>query len=400
MIFVVFLPFIFWFTSNLAQWNLSQGGPPASLSYYAFLGFLVLVAIILAVQNNPLLTAQTWQQTQLLWFWLASFVFFVCLIYLSSSQSNIATQKLINWIRSAALFGGLLVVLSWIKTYRPLGLLLGAVCMLGSVMNIYDFIVPTFSSVLGRAAGFYLNPNISGFILLLSLTAALPVLSVPMRWLLVGLTATGIFLTFSRGAWMVLFISTVWWFWQGYFGLRRQRYLIGMVVLMSIALLGYSILSGSLAELVLNSPLEQYLDSNTLARLGLGGFATDNSVSEREEVARFALEQFSLSQNPFLGWGLGYTYEWDMRVSTHNMYLLFLVEGGLMGLAIYLMLLGILWVSSSGIGRLMVFQLAVYSFFTHNLLDSPGRIFFLALIASGFLGRSRFFFSRSRDAHS
>ena len=145
-------------------------------------------------------------------------------------------------------------------------------------------------------------------------------------------------------------------------------------------------MSGLLVEILLATSIADYLDANTLARLGMAEFATDTSASEREDVVNLSLDLFSQNSNPFLGYGLGYTSEWSYRVSTHNMYLLYLVEGGIVGFFLYTTLVVIVFTRTSGIGRIAAFDILVYSFFSHNILDSPGRIFFLAFLASGTLG--------------
>ncbi len=53
------------------------------------------------------------------------------------------------------------------------------------------------------------------------------------------------------------------------------------------------------------------------------------------------------------------------------MYLRFLVEGGVFGLAFYLALMTLLWRATSGLQRMLVLQIIIASFFSHNLLESP-----------------------------
>ena len=99
----------------------------------------------------------------------------------------------------------------------------------------------------------------------------------------------------------------------------------------------------------------------------------------------YGWEKYLEVGNPYLGYGLAFTHEWDFRVGTHNMYLMHLIEGGVIGLALYLGLIIWMIISRQGIARLMAVNLAIYSLFSHNILDSPGRVFFIALIAGTLL---------------
>jgi O-antigen ligase len=381
----IFLLFVFWFTSNLPGWVLVVGGPPPVISYLAFLGFGIVVAIVRTSQRLPFMRSQAWLQTRGIWLWINIWIMWTICSYLYSSQSEVATQRLITSLEMAAMLGVFLYLISLLENKRALGLVLAAVVALGTVLNILDFITPSFSTVPGRSAGLYLNPTISGFILVLAMTAALPLLSLWLRWILILAGGVGILLTFSRASWLLLIVSIVWLFWGGYLGMRRQRSVIGIAALAVVAMFVYALMAGWLAEIILNTPLSDYLSPNTLGRLGAAGFANDFSANERNSVNRLALEYFIQGDNPFLGHGLAFTHEWEFRVSTHNMYLMFLVEGGLLGLAVYVSMFTILLKKATGISLLIVSQLLIFSLFSHNILDSPGRVFFIALIASGAL---------------
>jgi hypothetical protein len=80
------------------------------------------------------------------------------------------------------------------------------------------------------------------------------------------------------------------------------------------------------------------------------------------------------------GHGSGHVYEWGFPVGPHNMYLRFLVEGGVCGLAFYLALLVVLWRATSGLQRMLVLQLVIASFFSHNLLESPAVILVITFV--------------------
>lgn len=383
---LIFFIFVFVFTSNFAEWFFTEGGPPPLYYYLAFLAFGISVVIVRTSQGLPFMTAQSWCQTRPLWMWLFAWAFWIPFAFLYSSNSEVATQNLITRLEMAMILGMFLYLVTAFPHYRILGLVLIGVTILGSVLNIIDFVTPTFSKVPGRSAGMYINPTISGFILNLTATVAIIFVPKPLRWLFLGIASVGIFLTFARAAWILLFVTIIVLFWKGYLGFQKMRAALGLIAVVVVAFLGYSIMSGLLVEILLATSIADYLDANTLARLGMAEFATDTSASEREDVVNLSLDLFSQNSNPFLGYGLGYTSEWSYRVSTHNMYLLYLVEGGLVGFFLYTTLVVIVFTRTSGIGRIAAFDILVYSFFSHNILDSPGRIFFLAFLASGTLG--------------
>jgi len=382
---IVFLAFIFWFVSELSGWVFIAIGIRPVISYIAFLGFITIVLFLKIAQIQPIIHRKYRLHTRLIWYWIIIFIYWSIFNYVYSSHSPIAFQRLITTLEMSAIFAGFLLMLGSKNIIGAVSILLAILVVMGSTLNLYDFIQPTFSSVPGRAAGLYINPTTSGFLILLITTASLGAAPIFFRWILLTIGAVAIFATFSRGSWAVLFISISWLFLKGYLGLRNQRLIVGLFSIVAVGIFVDSIISGSLVQLIQNTSLERYLDSNTLARLGLSEFASDYSANERQYIANYAVEQFLNSSNPLFGYGLGYTHEWEPRVSTHNMYLLFLVEGGIVGLLVYLSLLFILWYKATGIGKLMVLQIVAFGFFSHNILDSPSRIFFFALIASGIL---------------
>jgi hypothetical protein len=382
---LIFLAFTFWFASDIMSWVFAKGGPRPVLSYLAFLSFSVFVMFIRLLQGVGKIERPAWMRARRILLWSYGFFVWTLMSFIMSSQSAVAEQRVITQIEILLILCGFLLWLLNSHLHRPLGYVMVAVAVLGSVLNIYDFLVPTFTAVVGRAAGLYVNPTLSGSMLVLAMTCGIPALTVSRRWILLLPASLAIALTFSRTAWLILGITVLWFMWQGYFGGRASRLILVLTAIFTVGLLGSAMFSGSLAEMVLASPIGPYLDSNTLARLGGSEFATDSSAKERANVAKFAISSFLSSTYPLVGYGIGHTHEWSMPVSTHNMYLLHLVEGGIIGLSFFVSLLVLLWRNASAISRLVVLQIAVNSFFDHNVLDSPGRVLFIAIAASGAL---------------
>lgn len=344
------------------------------------------------------MTTGDWIRLRPFFVWIYLWVAWNLVCFLGSSQSAVATQVLITRIEMALIFTFLLILFTNHIQPQTVGRALAITAVFGAVMVLQDFMVPTYSSVTGRGAGFYVNPNIAAFILVQLMILAIPYLYTSLRWPFVILVSVAVFVTFARAGWLVLFISIIYLFWFGHLGFRRMRAGLGLAAILLVGLLGYGILSGALVEFLLTTSLAEHLDKNTLARLGMASFASDFSADERAGALEQALSAFAGGGHPFLGLGLGYTFEWDFPASTHNMYVLYLVEGGLLGLAVYLTLIILLFVRSDGLMRLITFNIAIYSFFSHNILDSPARLIIIALVATQLLQGANTHFSENKHA--
>jgi O-antigen ligase len=127
--------------------------------------------------------------------------------------------------------------------------------------------------------------------------------------------------------------------------------------------------------------MRDYLNPDTEARLGIGASSlSGEATKQRLYGVRHALAE--AIDTPVLGHGLGYTSIWGYFQGPHNMYLLFLVEGGLLGLTVYLLLIAVLWQSAKGIGRVLTSQIVISSFFSHNHLDQPALLLIMVFIVA------------------
>ncbi len=110
----------------------------------------------------------------------------------------------------------------------------------------------------------------------------------------------------------------------------------------------------------------------------------DGSQTERLALAEGAFTAFA--DNPIIGKGLGYTEHWNFRVSTHNMYLLFMVQFGIIGAFLYPLLIYSAVRNARNEARQLAKPFAVYflmiGFTTHNVLDAYHLIIGLALMAN------------------
>jgi O-antigen ligase len=253
--------------------------------------------------------------------------------------------------------------------------------LVSTAINVFDFLVPTFSEVLGRAAGFYGDPNISGNWIAMAMIVGLAAVPRRLRFAFMTICGVGVLVTFSRGAWLIWGIAFAFAYQQGHVGLRRRskfnlrlNWIVGLVLGGGFLVL---VFSGALGEVIGKSSLSAYLTDNTLSRLGIStGVLSGDSFEVRETLIFRSLNEATTA--PVFGHGFGYTSPWIER--PHNMYLLFLVEGGIIGAAIYVALMLMMWRFGDEQGSIVALQFAVYSLFTHNNFEQPAMMIFIAFV--------------------
>jgi O-antigen ligase len=264
--------------------------------------------------------------------------------------------------------------------------------LLGTFNNIYEFFNPLIFSALndtGRPAGFYVNSNNCGCALIESLIIGVTILPPICRIPYACLISFGVFLTFSRGALLACLIVMLIFIIMGVIT-RRQLlwWSIGLVILMT-ALIGMAGNSFNLAE------LEDMglLNSNILQRLSqTEGSApiNDDSTLARLEVVRLAWQMFI--DHPLIGNGIGSTHDLnvgglsDHNISTHNMYLYFLTDHGILGGLIYPLLIFATICPFKAENKCMNFSMAVFlfiwGFFSHTLVSLRLHLVVFSLIAT------------------
>lgn len=321
---------------------------------------------------KPTLALHTAARPLTIWLWI--YLCYCIILALYSSQSDVAIQYFIKYGEMAALLGSFLLLITHDNGLRTAQLALVLVVVFGIVMNLIDFVQPTWSDVPGRAAGFYGNPNISGKIMAFSMVASIAVIPRRFRLLYCIVAGIGILLTFSRGSWVLWAVAMIGLASAGYLGFQSRRnsaFVLGGVC----AFIVYSLLTGGAVGFFEATGLSSSLNENTMGRLGYGDEEfTDGSTAARTDVvgAYFILFQ----ENPLLGLGF------DAPPSAHNMFLSSAVQGGLVGLAVFIGLLFVLWNSTYGLGKVLVVLYAASSVFTHNNLDQPAMIIILAMVAA------------------
>ena len=191
--------------------------------------------------------------------------------------------------------------------------------LVGVVLNIYDFMFPGFFSYYdGRAAGLYVDPNMSGISLVFG--CVIGVCAIRRPWwqeAFVLVSFIGVLVTFSRMAMIAFGCVLVVGILAGRLRLLRMAVACGVGVALFVAFnMGNSLLSEKLAT------------SDSWSRFTS---KSDYSARDRVNLAEQTLDAFE--EAPLLGQGFGTTLFWDRgRLGSHNFYLALLADQGIIGI--------------------------------------------------------------------
>lgn len=318
--------------------------------------------------------------------WAVVFVAVVAASYFFSSQQEAALQVVINYYESAALLVTMVLLFQPEEVARRAVAALFLVVIFAIGMNFVDFFsseTMAFSKVAGRAAGFYVNPTISGKFLVFGMVLSQSVLPRMFRFPFCLSVGIGVLLTFSRASILLWGIAILALSWSEAFVLPRLRSLA--IVSCLLFALGSSLVGGLWVGAFEIIGVGDRLNENTASRIGKGFIEQeDRSSQDRVLVAKAGLRLFLAA--PVFGHGVGATRVWDSRVSTHNMYLLLGAEQGIVGILLIIWLLWVLWRQGSVEGRIVAILYFVSGFFTHNNLEQPAMQVVLALAIVGVTG--------------
>lgn len=349
------------FFSQLAQYVFLVELVPIPPTY-VFLG--IAAVLMLVVAANPAAV----RIESPVWVWALFYATLTAIGFWVSSSSLIATGEAIGRYRALVFMLMVVAITSNERAQRVSRYAVVAVFVGAVLLNVVDLVRPmTFTETLGRAAGLYQNPNISGGAIGMGMLLGMPMVSRAWRpWFLIA-AALGVLLTLSRGSVLAFAVAVVVLAVGGEVSVRRT-FVVGVAVA-GIAVLGLWVtgLVGAATEVLRLS----LIDSGTADRLASLGVNNDASSSARATVAQAALAMFA--ESPWIGHGLGATLEWRFAESTHNMYLRHVAEYGVLGVFLMPSLIYLI-----GRRRIAVYQVSnvglaafvlVWSFFSHNLLD-------------------------------
>ena len=368
-----------WFGSYVYEYMLKEGLKPL----YSYIVVISLTGMYVVSQTNSRLkiSALGDRWIRVILAWLIAHVALGMLAYFESSKSEVAVQSLITLIEVSLVGASFVILMANPRRNRQVAAAFVLLALFSTGMDVYDFVVPTFTNVAGRAAGLYVNPTTAGYMIVMAMMGGLDTVRKRLQWPFILVCGIGVLVTFTRSAWIMWGISAAWFGMQGKSLTASKRFF----AIITSTVFGIGILialfAGDVGALIEQTPLARYLDPNTMARLGIGA----SSLSGDSSRQRLAVIQFSLkaiSQNPLFGHGIGYTNEWAFPVGPHNMYLLFMIDGGTVGLLLYLSLMYLLWKSSLGVGRIIALQIIIAGLFSHNLLDQPSVVMIMAYVVT------------------
>jgi O-antigen ligase len=243
----------------------------------------------------------------------------------------------------------------------------------GTTLNLYELFIESnvWSTAPGRSAGLYINPNVSaqallgyGLVFFLNRLGKITVAD----YSLIILVVVGVLATFSRAgimAALVLLTAAVL--------IRAQRkYMIRIVagmVIISVVL--FSIASYTLNNMELSSDAMNRISSLS-NRGGIGDYRED-----RGEASLVALDL--AMTNPLLGVGVLTVSE--MPEGPHNMFVAMMVDYGIIGLTVYvLIILRLMFIARGANLKLSAplwffcVWLVIFGFASHNLLGDTATI--------------------------
>lgn len=375
LVFLIIVFLLFWFVTYAYAYTYLLVPFKPLYSYILFTGLAAAIGLF-SINTRFRLPLPYLETLKPFYLWFSLFIVYSVGLFVYGAQSEASAQVLISSIEVGGIGVAALYVFSISRSFPALLGVCAAAVTLGVVLVIYDFLNPFFSTVAGRGAGLYQNPNIAAKFLVILMIPAVIAIPRHLRLLFILGVGAAVVVTFSRGGWVIWAVGAGMLIYFRLVPISRNI-LVRFALVLAVALPSFYLLfSGMASEVLQDSALSQYLTSNTLGRLS--GTFVDNSANERRAIIYTALEAWRAA--PLFGHGLGYTLEWGHRVQPHNMYLLFMVEGGLVGLFMFLSLPVLLLRTKDKFAIIIALQLFLSSLFTHNNLGQPAMFVVLSLV--------------------
>lgn len=216
-----------------------------------------------------------------------------------------------------------------------------------------------------RAIGLQDDPNAAGMAIVFGCILGLEAVPRRLRELFLALCVAGVLVTFSRQAMVALAVAIVC-------AAIGRAVATPRLVLVGIA--AVAVLIASNAAGILET--DGILSDQNVSRLTMQ--VSDASAKGHARVAEKALEKFE--EAPLLGNGFGTTAYWgDME--SHNLYLSFMADHGIIGL---LLIPALVWCLAYRSWDFYGFAFAflIWNMFNHNLFANPFGLITLAVMAN------------------
>lgn len=325
--------------------------------------------------------------------YLAVSVFSLILVlcfYAEYPFSNDSFQELRNRILSEFFLVIMCLIFSRYTEIQNLTRVAICVAVLLAVFNnireISDPLAFQGLNITGRAAGYYLNPNRTGCALVLGMIFGIGILPKQLRIPFALLVILGIFLTFSRGAilgWVIVMIIFIR---SGV--ISSKQVLLWLLLITTMFLVFEPILSNIDVHELQRSGLIKVDVKNITERLEW----FQNPLANKEDSGDSRLEVVMTAWNmfvehPILGNGIASTQNLhNLGISTHNMYLLFLTENGILGILILPLLVYVVTWKARGeskyIGLAFSSFILLWGLFSHNIVEERYILMSFSLMAA------------------
>ncbi len=364
--------------------------------FFAIMALLILPVLVnTAVFRNLL-------KNQLLLYFVCLFIFMALWVILSFIPFAELTTNF-GYIKKQGLnFLILVLCMIWFSRDQNIEITLRYLIpgiILGIILNFYDathiddyyamadpYKRSTFSMVYARAAGFYLDPNVSAATMVFGLVLAEPrIKSKKQSLLLILLTGIAVLVTLSLSGIIVF----------GVFIYRK--YFIGKLRLGSVLVivLSFLILSFVVRELMQRKVLEFGPGITQRIMAVVDPFGSDDEIVSKNSRAILLRNAFNkFTDRPLLGNGLGQhqfiktEQSEETRAGTeagpHNQWLAFLIDYGIIGLLVYSVLFLLLLPNAHSPyrkeikGFLIIYF--VYTLFSHTALINHSLMILLPLV--------------------
>lgn len=367
------------FYSNITVYLETLWFPPAKSLYWMLFFGLGLLILVLLSQSIP----GGWLASPL-FYWVTLYLVIAVLWFMASDEQAVVAQSLHDRILTVLFLTMLLFQFSEARNVHILvRRTLLFVVLATVVFNLLQWfgilpLIPATSALYipGRASGLYLNANESAAALILGVLFTIHIVPSRYRLAYLILTFLGILVTFSRAGLFGFFLVISLLIYQKVLPLNRAFVIAGLMAAL-FALLPW------MKNLVLT---ETGSNLNVLQRidwLSQPGDLSDASAQARLMVARQAWDMFT--KHPWLGNGIGSTENWSWDISTHNIYLFFMADYGIIGaLILPLLLVAIAWGArgeAKQIALPFVVFVSFWGFFSHHFFSEYYFLIAIALMA-------------------
>ena len=351
----------------------------SSLELYLFLAEYTTVTprdwvTLLAVLVSPLVVSGMYRrdgfnrQFGLIGLWSIVYVA-IAVIWYSCYPSPAAFQEVRDRIFAAFFMtvAGLLFVDP--QARRASAVAAMVVVLVTIAVNAIQMVQPGWfvMGVTNRASGLYGNPNQCGAALVVGMIIGSPIVPRRFRLSFSLAVAAGIAMTFSRSTMAGFVVAAVLMLAVEASRSRVRDFAVGLLAATALLIV---LVQGAASMGLLDGVV---LDDSQIDRVSFFKTfeASDDAAQERRDVAGKAWQMFI--EHPLQGNGVASTVQWTEAVSTHNMFLYFMADHGLIGVFILpaLMIFALVGRPAGASGPHWAFFAFTlwYSFFSHNILS-------------------------------